>query len=332
MLFSNFWNIIWIPVLLLLLLLVYLFRRRREQVRFSSIKILKDLPVSRSLFGRHLLVLLRGAALVLLIIALMRPREGLEKTHVETEGIDIVLSLDVSGSMKAEDFTISGRRRNRSFVVREVVREFIAQRKNDRIGIVIFGGKAYTLCPLTSDQGILLQFLERAEAGMVEDGTAIGEGITTALNRLRPTKTKSKIIILLTDGVQNAGKIDPKTAAELARTLHIKLYTIGVGSKGAVPFPMQDPFGRTVYQPVKIDLDDALLKSLAETTGGLYFRATDTEALKEIYQRIDQLEKTKIEATHFMQYRELFSPLIWAALWIVLLEGVLAETVLRTLP
>jgi len=272
------------------------------------------------------------AALVLLIIALMRPREGVEKTRVHTEGVDIVLALDVSGSMAAEDFSIGGRRQNRLTVVKEVVREFIQNRKNDRIGVVVFGGRAYTLCPLTLDQGMLLQFLDRAQIGFVEDGTAIGDGITTALNRIRMTKAKSKVLILLTDGVQNAGKIDPKTAAEVAQAVGVKIYTIGVGSKGAVPFPMRDAAGRTFYQLIDIDLDEELLQTVAQTTGGLYFRATDTEALEAIYRRIDALEKTKIESNVYVQYRERFVPYGVTAMIIILLEVALGQTLLRTLP
>lgn len=274
----------------------------------------------------------RILALILLVLALMRPRQGLEETRVETEGVDIILTLDVSGSMQAEDFSIGGERRNRLFVVKEVVRDFIQRRRNDRIGIVIFGGRAYTLCPLTLDQGILLQFLERAEAGMVEDGTAIGDGVTTSLNRLRNVKAKSKIIILLTDGVHNAGKVKPETAAELARTLGIKIYTIGVGSRGPVPFPSMDLLGHRVYRMVQIDLDEALLQKMAERTGGQYYRATDTEHLKVIYRTIDALEKTTIQSSVYVQYSEQFTPFVLAAMALILVEIVLGQTRLRTLP
>ncbi|MBI4436028.1 MAG: VWA domain-containing protein [Candidatus Omnitrophica bacterium] len=331
MVFGNFWNILWIPILTIPLLLLYLRRRSRGAVRYSTVSFLKKLPQGPT-WSRHLLILLRIAALVLLVIALMRPREGVEKTRIHTEGVDIVLALDVSGSMAAEDFTIRGKRENRLFVVKEVVREFIQSRKNDRIGIVVFGGRAYTLCPLTLDQGILLQFLDRARIGLVEDGTAIGDGITTALNRIRMTRAKSKVVILLTDGVQNAGKIDPKTAAEVAKAIGVKIYTIGVGSKGAVPFPMKDAIGRTFYQLIDIDLDEGLLQTVAQTTSGLYFRATDTEALEAIYHRIDALEKTKIESNVYVQYRERFVPFVMAGLLFILFEAALSQTVLRSLP
>ena len=331
MVFGNFWNILWIPILMIPLLYLYVARRSKGSIRYSTLSFLKELSQGPTGW-RHLLILLRAVAFIFLIIALMRPREGVEKTRVHTAGVDIVLALDVSGSMAAEDFSIGGRRQNRLHVVKEVVREFIQNRKNDRIGIVVFGERAYTLCPLTLDQGILLQFLDRAQIGFVEDGTAIGDGVTTALNRIRMTKAKSKIIILLTDGVQNAGKIDPKTSAEVARAIGVKIYTIGVGSKGPVPFPIKDAIGRTFYQLMEIDLDEELLQTVAQTTGGLYFRATDTEALEAIYHRIDALEKTKIESNVYVQYRERFSSFVMTGVVLILFEVVLGQTFLRTLP
>ena len=332
MVFGNFWNILWVPILIPPLLWIYFRGRRRGQVRFSSLASLKRVPSSASPWIRHLLILLRVAALILLILALMRPREGTQRTRIATEGVDIVLALDVSGSMNAEDFSSGGARRNRLYVVKEVVREFIQKRPDDRIGVVIFAGRAYTLCPLTLDRGVLFQFLDRARVGMLEDGTAIGDGVTTSLNRLRKLKSKSKIIILLTDGAENAGKVNAKTAAELARSVGVKVYTIGVGSKGPVPFPARDAFGRVVYQLVQIDLDEGLLRTVAERTGGAYYRATDTERLKDIYATIDQLEKTKIETNLYVQYRELFGPYVFSAMMLVLAEIVLGQTWLRTLP
>ena len=331
MVFDDFWNILWIFILIPPLLFLYFKRKRQGQVRFSTVAFLKTLPPTTSLWMRHLLLLFRVGALVCLVIALMRPQEGIEKTHVRTEGVDIVLAIDVSGSMKAEDFTIDGQLRNRLYVVKEVVREFIEQRQHDRVGIVVFGGRAYTLCPLTLDQGVLAQFLERAEIGMVEEGTAIGDGITSALNRLRTTKAKSKVIVLLTDGVHNAGKVDPETAAELARTLGVKVYTIGVGSRGPVPFPTK-VLGRIVYQAVQIPLDEELLQTVAKRTGGMYYHAKDTRRLREIYRRIDELEKSEIETDLYVRYRERFSPFVFTAMAFMLMEVVLGQTVFRTLP
>ncbi len=332
MAFKEFEFIFLIPLLIPPLLFVYFRRKARGQIRFSTVKLFRSLPHSPSLWARHLLIALRVLALMLLIVALMRPRQGVGETRVHTEGIDIVLALDVSGSMRAEDFEIEGRRRNRLFVVKEVVREFIQKRTNDRIGLVIFGGKSYTLCPLTLDTAVLLQFLERAQFGVAGDATAIGEGVTTSLNRLRTTKAKSKVVVLLTDGVQNAGRVDPQTAAELGRALGVRIYTIGVGSRGPVPFPVVDPFGRAVYQQVRIDLDEKALQSVAEATGGQYYRATDTGRLREIYSEIDHLEKTKIETNLYVQYTELFAPFVLAAMALVLIEIVLGQTLLLTLP
>lgn len=332
MVFADFWNILWIPILIPSLLFFYSRRNRRGHLRFSTLGLFKGLPPPPSLWARHLLIVLRVASLLLLILALMRPREGVEETRVKTEGVDAILALDISGSMRAEDFEIEGRRRNRLFVVKKVVEEFIQNRKNDRIGIVIFGNKAYTLCPLTLDTGFLLNFLDRAQIGIAGDATAIGEGMTTSLNRLRMSKAKSRLIVLLTDGVQNAGKIDPQTAAEVAKTLGVKIYTIGVGSRGPVPFPEKDMFGRVVYRQVQIDLDEKTLRSVAEATGGRYYRATDTEQLRGIYHEIDQLEKTEIEVILYVQYRELFKPLVVSAMALIFLEVALGQGWLRTLP
>ena len=330
--FKNFEFILLIPFVILPLLWKYVRTKSKGRVRFSAVGLLKTLPASPALWARHLLIGLRILAFVLLAVALMRPQQGLSQTRVHTEGIDIVLALDVSGSMRAEDFQVEGRRRNRLFVVKEVVREFIQRRTSDRIGLVIFGEKSYTLCPLTLDTGVLLQFLERAQFGIAGDSTAIGEGIATSLNRLRTTKAKSKVVVLLTDGVQNAGRVDPRTAAELARTLGVRLYTIGVGSRGPVPFPVKDSLGRLLYQQVRIDLDEKTLQSVAEATGGRYYRATDTERLREIYSEIDQLEKTKIETNLYVQYTELFTPFVLAAMGILFIELLLGQTVLLTLP
>ncbi|MCM8776254.1 MAG: VWA domain-containing protein, partial [Candidatus Omnitrophica bacterium] len=247
-------------------------------------------------------------------------------------GIDIVLAIDVSGSMMAEDFVLNGERKNRLAVVKDVVRDFIKKRTNDRIGLVLFAGRAYMQCPLTLDYGVLLQFLDRAEIGMIEDGTAVGDGIAMALARLRRIESKSKVIILLTDGVNNAGDMDPKNAAELARALKVRIYTVGAGSKGKVPFPAEDFFGNKVYQWAEIDLDESSLRNIAQVTGGQYFRATDTEELRKIYDEIDQLEKTKVEMESYAEYRELFPPFVLTALFLILVEVVLRQTRFRTLP
>ncbi len=330
--FEDFWNILWLLVIIPPIIYLYLRRSPRGNIKFSSLATLKRIKPSASLKLRHILIVLRIAALVFLVFALMRPQEGIEETKVKAEGIDIILAIDVSGSMMAEDFTMNGRRYNRLDVVKKVVEDFIKKRQSDRIGIVTFAGRSYTLCPLTLDYGVLLQFLQRAEIGMIEDGTAIGSGIVTSLNRLKKTESKSKVIILLTDGVNNAGKINPQNAAELARALGVKIYTIGAGTIGKVPYPVKDFFGNKVYQWVIIDLDEGSLRSIAKDTGGKYFRAMDAGSLKKIYAEIDKLEKTKIETNIYMQYKELFKPFVLLAIIFILMEVVLANTRFRTIP
>jgi Ca-activated chloride channel family protein len=213
-----------------------------------------------------------------------------------------------------------------------VVREFVAARPEDRIGLVLFAARPYTQCPLTLDHGWLRQNLERARIGMIEDGTAIGSGLATAVNRLRASTAKSKFVVLLTDGQQNAGRITPQTAADAAATLGVKVYTVGAGTRGLAPFPMQDVFGNKVYRPMPVDIDEKTLEKIAATTGGRYFRATDTASLREVYAEIDRSEKTPFEAPQYLDYRELYPWLAWPALGLLLLEIGLAETVLRKLP
>ena len=332
MTFANFWNILWIPLLIPTLVWVSLRHNRRGRLRFSTVGFFRGLHRPGWLRLRHLLIVLRITALILLIVALMRPREGIQETRVRKEGVDVVLSLDASGSMRAEDFQVDGRRRNRLYVVKKVVGEFVRNRTSDRLGLVVFGDRAYTLCPLTLDSAFLLQFLDRAQVGIAGDGTAIGEGIATALNRLKRSKAKSRVVILLTDGVHNAGRIDPQTAAELAKSLKIKIYTIGVGSKGPVPYPEMNVAGRILYTQRVFDLDEKALKEIAETTGGRYFRATATEELEEIYREIDRLEKSAVEVNLYMQYRERFGVLVFAAMGLMLAEILLGQTWLKTLP
>lgn len=332
MTFEDTMNILW--ALIFIPPLIYLYRKRRSggEIYFSSVAHLKRLKPSPVIKARHVLIGLHVAAILLLSVALMRPQKGIEETKVETEGIDIVLTLDVSGSMLAEDFVIHGERKNRLEVVKEVVRDFIRKRTNDRIGLVVFAGRAYVQCPLTLDYGVLLQFLDRMEIGMIEDGTAVGDGLATALTRLRKIDSKSKVVILLTDGINNAGKVDPENAAEMARSLGVRVYTIGAGSKGQVPYPARDFFGNKVYQWLMIDIDDTSMRQIAETTGGRYFRATDTEELRKIYDEIDRLEKTKVEINSYMEYKELFVPFALAALCLILAEVILQHTRLRILP
>lgn len=324
----------WFFLLLLLIpLMVYRhFRRRDGMVRFSSIDSMKHIKRSWALWARHGLLALQCITIILLVIALARPQIGKSETRLTTEGIDIILAVDVSGSMQAEDFQINGEHHNRLYVVKEVVRDFIKARQNDRIGIVTFAARPYTLCPLTLDYGWLIQQLDRAEIGMIEDGTAIGSAIATSVNRLRTSTAKSKVIILLTDGRNNTGQIDPVTAADAAGVLNVKIYTIGAGTKGLAPFPFKDFFGNKVYQQVKIEIDDETLTRIARKTGGIYFRATDTDSLRETYIQIDSMEKTKIEITEYLEYKEFYPYLLMFTIISFVLGIGFANTRLRRLP
>jgi len=300
-------------------------------VRFSTLNNLKKLKKSTSITLRYILLVLRCLAISLLVVALARPQSGTKASEVLTEGIDIILCLDTSGSMQALDFKWGNERQNRLQVVKKVVSDFIKGRKNDRIGMVVFGEEAFTQCPLTLDYGVLLSFLDQVEIGMAGDSTAIGSALGTCVKRLKELKSKSKVIILLTDGRNNAGSVSPETAAEIAKTFTIKTYTIGVGTEGEVPFLVDTIFGKKyVYQ--RVDLDEDTLEEIARITGGKYFKATDTKALEEIYDQIDTLEKTKVEVKEYMEYEELFGWFLFPGLACTLLEIILAHTRFRKIP
>ena len=329
--FKDVWILLLVP---LIVLFGYLLKKRDvfSSVRFSSLELIKNFKPTLKLVLAKNLIYLRMAAILLFLLALARPRIPLEETKVQTEGIDIVLAIDCSGSMLAEDFKIGSRRQNRLSVVKNVVEDFINKRKNDRIGMIAFAARAYTVCPLTLDYDWLIKNLQRVEIGAIEDGTAVGSAIGSSLNRLRDTQAKSKIVILLTDGINNTGKISPLTASEAAKALGIKIYTIGAGTKGLAPYPTKGFWGETVYQNVSIEIDEDTLKKIAEDTDGKYFRATDTESLREIYKEIDSMEKTSIEETGFQEYRELFPGFLILGLMFLILEIVLSNTILRRLP
>lgn len=307
---------------------------RRSSVRYSDLGLLKRLATSRTVRLRRVVEMLRVITVGLLIMAMARPQTGRKHTEVRTEGVDIVLVLDTSGSMQALDLDAEqpiNRRRNRLQVAKEVVEEFVRSRRDDQIGLVVFGGEAFTQCPLTLDHGILATFLERLEIGMAGDATAIGSAIGTAVKRLRDSAAKSKVIILLTDGRNNAGSLSPSKAAEIARTFDIKIYAIGAGTRGKAPFVVDSFFGKqVVYEDVEID--DAALESIASVTGGQYFRAEDNKALRTIYERIDEMEKTEIETDTYMEYNERFRLFLLPALAVLLLEIVLLGTRFRKLP
>jgi len=297
-------------------------------IKYSDIRIVKRAGRTRRQRYRFILMVLRVAAVALFITAFARPRSGTEYTEVTSEGIDIMMALDVSSSMQAEDF----KPHNRLYVAKEEIKKFIKRRVNDCIGLVVFARYSYTQCPLTTDYGVLLNFVDQVDFGLVEDGTAIGMGIANGVNRLRESQAKTKIIVLLTDGVNNAGEIDPVTAANLAEAFDIKIYTIGAGKPGNAMFPYHDPiFGkRYVYQPTEID--EEMLKEIASRTGGKYFRARSGEELEEIYSIIDDLEKTEIKVASHIQYRELFQYPAYGGLILLVLEMLLANTYFRKLP
>ena len=274
----------------------------------------------------HAPFILRTLAVALLIVALARPQSFATGENVYTEGIDIAILLDISGSMLTEDL-----KPNRLDGAKDVIDEFIAGRTSDKIGLVVFAGKSFTQCPLTIDYSVLRNLLKDIESGMIEDGTAIGTAIANGVNRLKDSKGKSKNIILLTDGVNNSGEVDPITAAQIAQTFGIRIYTVGVGTKGKAPYPFKTPFG-VQYQMVPVEIDEGVLKQVAQITDGYYFRATDNKKLEEIYKEIDKMEKTRVEITSYRNAKDLFYPWAGAGLLLLLLEVALSRTYLRKLP
>jgi Ca-activated chloride channel family protein len=274
----------------------------------------------------HSPIILRLLALTLIIVALARPQTSNNTQDISVEGIDIVIAQDISGSMLAEDF-----RPNRLEAAKDVAVEFINERSNDRIGLVAFSGEAFTMCPLTTNHASLINFLQSLKSGMIDDGTALGDGLATAVNRLSYSKAISKVVILLTDGINNRGSIDPMTAAEIAKLYGIRVYTIGVGTQGMAPYPFDTPFG-IQYQNMEVQIDEPLLKDIAATTNGKYFRATNKEKLSEIYKEIDKLEKSKIDVAEYRHKKEEFLLFLFIAFGLLLLEFVLRNTILKRIP
>lgn len=316
-------------LLIIPLLLAVSQKKRRAALHFSAISGLKMLQPATPHAG--IPMILRFLAIICLVLALARPQEGRKSMEILSVGVDIILATDTSGSMQALDFFKDKQRVNRLEVVKDVVREFINNRLNDRIGMVTFGAEAFTQCPLTLDHNILLSFLDNLKIGMAGDSTAIGSAIGVAVKRLKDLKSKSKIIILLTDGRNNAGNISPLQAAEIAKAHGIKIYTIGVGAQGKAPFLVDSFFGKQlIYQDV--DLDEDTLKSISATTEGKYFRATDRESLKDIYSQIDKLEKSEVKVMDHSEYTELFPPFLILGLTLTLLEIILSNTRLRRIP
>ncbi len=323
---------LWLLTLLVPMTAYYVWRTLQggAAIRISSVAGLVRAPKSLRYYLRHLPFVLRAAAFALLVVALARPQRIEQNVHTSSEGIDIVMAIDVSASMLARDF-----QPDRITAAKQVAGSFIADRYGDRIGLVVFAAEAFTQSPLTTDQSTLQTLLSRVRSGVIDDsGTAIGTGLATAINRLRESEAKSKVIILLTDGVNNRGQIAPLTAAEIARAQGIRVYTIGVGTRGSAPYPAVDiygqPTGGTVMAPVEID--EKTLGAIAERTGGRYFRATDNAKLKAIYDEINQLEKSKVEVTERVAYHEEFLLWVVAALAALLAEMLLANLVLKRIP
>lgn len=314
--------------LLPILLLWYVLRRNKQHadLQMSSLEGFARARPSLRQRLRHLQPVLRMATIAALVIALARPQSSSSGQEITTEGIDIVLCLDVSGSMLAEDF-----KPNRIEAAKEVAIDFIGGRPNDRVGLVIFSGESFTQCPITTDHDIVINLLDELKTGLLEDGTAIGMGLATSVNRLKDSRAKSKVVILLTDGDNNAGFIAPLTAAEIAQSFNVRVYTIGVGKKGKAPYPVQTPFGKQ-YQYIEANFDEDMLRKIGSMTQGAYFRATDNKSLEEIYSEIDQLEKTRIEVTEFQSYTEEFFPFALLAGILFVLELLGRYTIFRTLP
>ena len=308
-----------------LLVAYYIWRGKylHAEMQYSHSGFMRNVKKSFRLYLLHLPFVLRMLVLALLIVALARPQSTSRTQDITIEGIDIVVALDISGSMLAEDF-----KPNRMEAAKETAIEFVNMRPGDRIGLTIFSGESFTMVPLTTDHELLKDLLRTVNTGMVEDGTAIGDGLATAINRLRESDAISKVIILLTDGINNTGVIDPLTAAEIAEIYNIRVYTVGVGSSGPVPYPFQTPFG-VQYRDVEIPVDEALLKEMAHMTGGLYFWADNQAALSEIYKEIDQLERSKIDVIEFARKSDEFLPFVLLALLLSGLEFVLRNTWLK---
>lgn len=311
-------------------LAVYLaLRRHRERsVGYSSLDLLLGAGLEAPAWKRYGRAALRALVMVLVVVAIARPQTGQSEYTTHTEGVDILLVLDASGSMQAQDF----KPRNRLHVAKEVVKEFVGRRERDRIGLVAFAAQAVTQCPLTLDYPVLTRLIDEVEIGMLEDGTAIGVALATAVNRLKESEAKSRVVVLLTDGQNNAGTIDPTTAAKVAAALGVKVYTIGVGTKGRAPMPVNDPiFGKRLVS-VEVSLDEETLTKIAELTDGRYFRATDREELFEIYEQIDELERTRIDTETFVNYTDRYRWLLLPALGLFVIELVLGQSLLRELP
>jgi Ca-activated chloride channel family protein len=319
-----FWLLALIP--LMVAFYVFYLRKKTSPLQFSSLRNFTGIKPSFRQRIRLLPFILKLLAFTMAVVALARPQSSTSGQNVTTEGIDIMMALDISSSMLAEDL-----KPNRIEAAKKVAEDFINSRPNDRIGLVVFGGESFTQCPLTTDHAVLKNLFTGIQSGLLADGTAIGEGLATAVNRIRKSTAKSKVIILLTDGVNNIGAIAPETAGEIAKTFGIRVYTIGVGTKGMAPYPFKTPFG-IQYQNMEVQIDEKVLQQISDETDGRYFRATNTSKLKAIYESIDKLEKTKIAVTEFRNHTEEFYPWLLAALLFLLADVILRFTVFKSIP
>ena len=326
--FFEYPSLLWLLLVPVLLAALYIYRELAARVPHLRVSNAAPWLSSGGSFLsalRHLPFVLRLSALCLIIVAIARPRSSSQVEKIDTEGIDIVLAMDVSTSMLARDFTP-----DRISAAKDIAIEFIAQRPSDRMGIVVFAGESYTQCPLTTDRATLINMMKEVQTDLIEDGTAIGNGLATAVARMSGSDAPSRVVILLTDGVNNRGEVAPLTAAQIAKTYGIRVYTIGVGANGMAPYPVVTPWG-IEERKIQVEIDEELLKGIAETTGGRYFRATDNTKLQEIYAEINRMEKSKTSIDSFPVYKEMFSPFAIAAL-ICLLAELLVRLLLRRLP
>lgn len=327
--FAHPWILLFLGLIpLLTVWYVWRYRKQKPALQFSNISLFKGVRKTVRQRMYPTLFVLRMVAVGAVVVALARPQSMLSRQEMKVEGIDIVLAMDVSGSMLAEDF-----KPNRLEAAKRVASNFIEGRKSDRIGLVVFSGEAFTQVPLTIDHHILIKQLSSLKSGMIKDGTALGDGLATAINRIKESDAKSKVIILLTDGINNQGAVDPMSAAEIAALYNIRLYTIGVGTQGLAPYPFRDPFGHVRYQNVEVELDEQLLTHMAQSThDGHYFRATNKKSLQQIFDQIDQMEKSKIDVTQYAQSKDEYQGWLLLAAIALALEILLGLLFFKTTP
>ena len=321
-------NLLYLLLLLVPMIGWYVWRHRDmdTSLRLSTLKGFARAPRTYKWYLRHVPFTLRMLAMAVLVVALARPQSTDRWSNTTTEGIDIVVALDISGSMLAEDF-----KPNRLEAAKTDATKFISGRPNDRIGLVVFAGESFTQCPLTTDHATLINLIDDVKSGMIEDGTALGVGLANAVSRLKESSAKSKVVILMTDGVNNRGEIPPLTAADIAQAMGVRVYTVGIGTQGQAPYPFTDAFGNKHYQNVDVEIDEDVLSQIANQTDGRYFRATSNRRLQEVYEQIDQLEKSKIETKEYSKKNEEYLPLLLAGLALLAIELLMRNTILRSL-